>query len=497
MLDVPIHWDEINHFNGGLLLIRGQILRYFLTSSFYPPVFNLFTAGFFAVGGPSVFVGRLVAVAFSLLSIITVYELAQKMYSQKTALLSAVLLGVMPGIFWLSRIALIETTLIFVFSLSMLFFYRWLSTNRERERILAIAGFTVGVAVKYQTLVLAPIIVIACLLVFRRSKYLKTELARYLKFPRLIFTIAVSVSAALVVFALFASGLINPWLYAIQVGTADKLSSSTRFPAPIFYLIDMTWFYSDIHPISLLPYIVGLAGLALFSFRRRSQDKFLLVWFAAVYVVFTVIPNRDWRYVTPLFPVLAISAASLITSSLDRTQKTWQTTKNSLTRKRLAKLSAVFLILLVVVGVFFSCSDAYYWVKSDQFQVPIQDATVYAASTLGPNESLVVVCPVNFINDDMVWFYLNLQAPRENPVWQYPQQAADAYTPRFNATELVSWCRQNNTRRALIYENGKNQYYGSTLTSADVIVILNATGRFSLQTNFGVTPNRIFVFSFA
>jgi 4-amino-4-deoxy-L-arabinose transferase-like glycosyltransferase len=493
---MPIHWDEINHFNGGLLLIRGQILRYFLTSSFYPPMFNLFTAGFFAGGGPSVFVGRLVAVAFSLLSIFAVYELAQKMYNHRTALLSSLLFGVMPGIFWLSRIALIETTLIFVFSLSMLFFYRWLSTNRERDRILAIAGFTIGVAVKYQILVLAPIIVITCLLVFRRGNYLKTELTRYLTFPRLIFTIAVSVSAALVVFALFYSGLINPWLYAIQVGTADKLSSSTRFPAPIFYLIDMTWFQGGIHPISLLPYIVGLTGLALFSFRKRSQDKFLLVWFAVVYVVFTVIPNRDWRYVTPLFPVLAISAANLITSSLGRTQKTWQTTKTSHTRKRLAKLSAAFLIMLVVVGVFYSCSDAFNWVKSDQFQVPIQEATVYAATVLSPNESVVVVCPLNFINDDMVWFYLNLDAPRDNPVWQYPQQAVDAYTPRFNATELVGWCLQNSTHCALIYENGKNQYYGSTLTSADIMIMLNATGRFSLQTNFGVAPNRIFIFSF-
>jgi 4-amino-4-deoxy-L-arabinose transferase-like glycosyltransferase len=493
---MPIHWDEINHFNGGLLLIRGQILRYFLTSSFYPPVFNLFTASFFAIGGPSVFAGRLVALAFSLLSIFAVYELAQKMYSHRTALLSAILLGVMPGIFWLSRIALIETTLVFVFSLSMLFFFRWLSTNRERDRILAIAGFTVGVAVKYQILVLAPIIVITCLLVFRRSKYLKTELARYLKFPRLIFTIAASLSAAIVIYALFASGLINPWLYAIQVGTADKLSSSARFPAPIFYLIDMTWFSSDIHPISLLPYIVGLAGLLLFSFRRKPQDKFLLVWFAVVYVVFTAIPNRDWRYVTPLFPVLAISAANLIASYLGRAKKTWQTTKNSVIRKHLVKLSAGLVIILVAVGVFYSCSDAIYWVNSDKFEVPIREATVYAATFLSPNESVLVVCPVNFINDDMVWFYLNLEAPRENPVWQYPQQAVDAYTPRFNTTELINWCLQNNTRCALIYENGKNKYYGSTLTSDDIMGMLNTTGRFSLQTNFGVTPNRIFVFSF-
>jgi 4-amino-4-deoxy-L-arabinose transferase-like glycosyltransferase len=495
--DMAIHWDEINHFNGGLMLIRGQLYQYIMTNSFYPPIFNFFTAGFFAVGGPSVLTGRLVAVTFSLLTLFVVYELAQKMYGPKTALLSSVLLGVMPGIFWLSRIALIETALIFVFSLSMLFFFKWLNTNHERDRILSIAAFAIGVAVKYQTLVLAPIIVIACLLVFQKGNYLKAELARYLKFPRLIFTIAAAAAAVIIIYVLFVSGLINPWLYAIQVGTADKAAYSVRFPAPIFYLIEMTWPKSSVHPISLLLYIAGIAGLALFAWRRKPQDKFLLVWFAAVYIVFTAIPNREWRYVTPLFPVMAISAASIITFALGKTQKIWQTTKNSLTKKRVAKFAAAVLIALTVVGIFYSCADAYYWVESDQFQVPVQEATVFASLTLSPNQSIAVACPLNFINDDMVWFYLNQNAPSQSSVWQYPKQAVDAYTPNFNKTEFVNLCQQNNTKYVLLYENGKNpQYYESTVTPSDITNMLNATGRFTIQSSFGTAPYRIFVFSF-
>jgi 4-amino-4-deoxy-L-arabinose transferase-like glycosyltransferase len=494
---MPIHWDEINHFNGGLMLIRGQIIRYFLTSSFYPPVFNLFTAGFFAIGGPSVFVGRLVTVAFSLLLFFAVYELSQKMYGHKTALLSAVLLGMMPGIFWLSRIALIETALIFVLSISMLFLYRWLNTNNEKDRILAISAFSIGAAVKYQTIVLAPIIVITSLLAFERGNYLKTDLLRYLKFPRLIFTIAATVTVLIVIYGLFSSGLINPWLYAIQVGTADKAVSSTRFPAPIFYLINMTWFNSDIHPISVILYFIGLSGLGLLALRKKPQDKLLLIWFATVYLVFTVIPNRDWRYVTPIFPVLAISAATFLTSTLDKMQKAWQTKKASLARKRMVKVAAVVLISFVVVGIFNSCADIFYWTKSDKFQVPIQEATAYAAQTIGPNQSLAVVCPLNFINDDMVWFYLNLKAPSESPVWQYPQQAADAYTPIFNATEFVNLCQRNNTKYVMIYENDKNRYFESALTPDDIISLLNITGRFALQSTFGLVPKRIFVFSFS
>jgi 4-amino-4-deoxy-L-arabinose transferase-like glycosyltransferase len=55
------------------------------------------------------------------------------MVCEKAALLSAVLFGVMPGIVWLSSVAMIETMLLFVFLLCMLYFFRWLKTGRERD----------------------------------------------------------------------------------------------------------------------------------------------------------------------------------------------------------------------------------------------------------------------------------------------------------------------------------------------------------------------------
>lgn len=63
---IPMQWDEVNHFNGALLLIRGQIFQYAATNSFYPPMYNLVTAVYFALAGANVLTGRLVAVTFSL-----------------------------------------------------------------------------------------------------------------------------------------------------------------------------------------------------------------------------------------------------------------------------------------------------------------------------------------------------------------------------------------------------------------------------------------------
>ena len=53
-------------------------------------MYDIFTAGFFAVGGVSVFMGRLVSVVFSLLSVYAVFEFAYRIYGAKTGLLASI-----------------------------------------------------------------------------------------------------------------------------------------------------------------------------------------------------------------------------------------------------------------------------------------------------------------------------------------------------------------------------------------------------------------------
>jgi 4-amino-4-deoxy-L-arabinose transferase-like glycosyltransferase len=493
---MSMQWDEVNHFNGGLLLVRGDLGRYAAMNSFYPPAFNLVTAVFFAVGGASVFVGRLVAVAFSVLSVAVVFEITRDLYGAKTALASVALFAVMPGIVWLSRIAMIETMLLFVFCVSMLFFLRWMKTNRQRDLAVSLVALALGVAVKYQTLVVLPVIMAAFVVVWQRD-YLKSQLAS-IRFPRLALLVAVAAGVAVVLFVLYTSGALQPWLYAIQVGTADKSLYSVRFPIPIFYLVEMTWPYSNAHPISLFLYALGLAGLGFFAVRRRREDKWLLAWFLAVYVIFTLIPNRQWRYVTLLFPVLAVSAASILSSSLGRALRIWQFAKSSFTKRTLAKTAAVLLIAFTAIGFFFSASDAYSWVAKDQLQVPLDQAAAYAIPQLGTEGAVMVVCPMNLISQDMVWFHLNSPCVSQNQVYQYPELAVDSFTPNLNMTELEALCQSRGVKCLFLYENGEgNRFFQSELTSQKVFDMLNTTQGFTYEASVGTAPYRVFIFSFS
>jgi hypothetical protein len=499
-------WDEGDHFVGGLLFSRGQIDSWIWTNSFYPPIFDMVTAAFFILGGgPSVFAGKFVALTFCVLSMIVIYAIAERMYGAKTALLSAVFFGIMPGIIWASRMAMIETMLIFILSTVMLFFFRWLKTGSERDRIFFTVAIGIGAAIKYQMLVIAPLIVIAGMFFWKRD-YLKREIASYFRHPRVILTIIAVTVVVVAASAVLLSGLLDIWFYAIQFGTAEKAAYSIRYPMPIYYLIEMTWISSDIfptwiindiHPISPLLYITGLIGMALFAFRRKSQDKFLLLWFTVVYLVFTAIPNREWRYVTTLFPVLSISAASIIIFAFSRFQKIWQNSNVSVNKKRLARIAALVLIMFTVIGISYSCYNSYNWIEQDRVQAPVGEAVGYVAQSLNENGSLMVVCPLNYFNKQIARFYLNLDTSRQNNISQYPKFAVDAYVPELNITELIEVCEQNHTQYAMLYEyEATEKYFGSALTAMQVHDILIETGRFSFQASIGVEPRRIFIFEF-
>jgi hypothetical protein len=256
---------------------------------------------------------------------------------------------------------------------------------------------------------------------------------------------------------------------------------------------------------------VGLVGLGWLALRRKAEDKYLLIWFVVVYIFFTAIPNRQWRYLIPVFPVLAMSGASLITSALDKAQKTWKLPHLSVSKRRLVQVAAGLLIAFTLVGTTYSVNDAYSWVAKDQVHIPIQEATDYAAANLASNESIMVMCPQNLFSNSMVQFYLNAQG-KTNSVFQYPALPVDVYTPVFNITEFVQECRENNVKYVFTYEFGGDvPYFNTTLTAMSVYVMLYESGKFQYLSGnamiedlakqglipvFGTDPRRIFILTF-
>jgi 4-amino-4-deoxy-L-arabinose transferase-like glycosyltransferase len=491
---MTMQWDEANHLGGALLLLHGRTQLYVASSLFYPPLDDLLIAGLFGIAGPSVFVGRLLGVAFAVLSVWVLFEFASRTYGPKTALLSSVLLATMPGFVWLARLAMLETMLVFFFSVSMMLFFLWLQKHENKFLSLSAIALGLGLLTKYQIIIAVPAMLTSIFLISRG--YLKAKLSR---FPLLLLAAALIVLPwVLVSYQAYASGLLDQWLYAMGTGNPQKYLYSLRFPEPIFYLIEMTWPYGSVHPVSLFVYVSGLLGLGVLAARRTPADKFLLVWFFALYIFFTVIGNRQWRYIVPVFPVLAISASTLIVSAYDKLQKTWKQPHNS-PRLPMRKIAAACLIAVVAFSVTYSCVDAYNWVAKDNaFHMPVEQATNYAFSHLAGNGSLIVLCPINVFSADILKFYVYASPRKYTYVGDYPALPVDAYPPVFNVTELALLCKAHNVQFLLLYEYGGDYpYYDSNLTMNQVYRMLLYSKDFKVETSFGTYPNRIYLLSFS
>jgi len=489
-------WDEMPHLYGALLLTRGQTQSYLTTYGYYPPLLDLFTALYIHIFGVTAAAGRLVSVTFSLLALWIVFEFCKKIYGPKNALLASILLGTMPGFFWLSRITLLETMLIFFFTLVMFFFYSWITKNSNKALVFSAIALGIGILAEYEIAV-AAIAMVACVLFFFRKK-LKLNLTKLIIL--LIIVVVVAAPWFVVVYQADGQTKFQTLEYVIQSGDQNRPAYSNRFFTPVFYLIEMSWPYNGapINPISLPIFILGLCGLGLFAYRRKKQDAFLLTWFIVVYAFFTIIPNRQWRYVTPLFPILAISAASFIMFLYGRIQ-TWKPQHLGLSGERYKKLAAALFIIIVASTIFYSSYNAYGMTARDETDIPIQQTADYLAAHLGQNQSAVLVCAFNLLDQDMFQFYLppNMSS---NQIWQYPALAVDAFTPIFNVTEFVNLCEQNNVKYIILYDYGsQTPFYNTTLTYAGILQMIYNTGRFGVPTDqpfFGQMPNRLFLVRF-
>lgn len=489
----PVQWDETPHLLGGLLLSRGNLHQYLQNYAFYPPLFDVAAFLYYNILGSGVFAARLVSVTFGALSVWAVFEYTYRVYSPRNALLSSLLLASMPGLIISSRVALIETMMLFFFVMSLFLFYFWIHTNSNK--LLVLTGVTLGLAFisKYQALFSGVVMLVSIFLLYR--KHILKRLGKFVLIA--IVALAVFLPWFLLVQQQFATDIISRWAYAMQVGNEERTQYSLRYPQPIFYFIEMTYAFEHIHPISVPLYVLALLGLAYWVWKRRDGDKFFLLWFVVIFVAFTLISNRQWRYVMPLFPILAVSASDLILFLWDKVKDLLKTHKVSLRNPYVVKVAAAVFVALIGAAFVVSWQNAYSWVEQDHVYIPIEEATKYVSENSALDESVVVLFTGNFFSTDMIKFNLQTYETGERSVWPYPTNPVDAYEPSLNETFLIEECEKSNVKYLMLYEHGNTTYFGSKwMKSYYVLDRLVSSGNFTVETEFGTSPRRITVLQF-
>ena len=476
--NMPVQWDEAAHLDNGLFLKLGMY-KQFSGNLFYPPLYDALTFLSYSMFGVSVVSARVVDAFFSVLLLWVVFEFTYKAYDGKTALLASIFLGIMPGYFEASHIAMLDVMMTFFFVLSIFFFYLWLQNYKDRMLIFTGLTLAVGFLAKYE-IVVAALVMFFAIVVFCRSQ-LRRPFSRKLYIAIISALLA---GAAYLIYSL--QSYIGMWLNVIGMST-----TGSQTVMPTYYLTEMNSIYPTVHPISLLMYIIGFLGLAAFAVRRQKADVLLLVWFITVYVFFSLINNKDWRYIIPLFPVLAISAAVLITVTYSKLR--------ILNRKTVAKIGALVLIALTCLSVFYSVNDTISWVNFDKQPFDLEQAVDYAVARDSSNQAMMVLCPDNYFSQGIIEFYLLKDGGSKIQLYSYPWSRI--IDPTFNITVIINRCKEYNVKFLFATEWGGNNlaYFNSTVTLMDVFAQLYGSNNFTHitpQQTFGQPPNCIYVLNF-
>ena len=214
---------------------------------------------------------------------------------------------------------------------------------------------------------------------------------------------------------------------------------------------------------------------------------------------FSFIDNKEWRYVLPLFPALAIASAVLLLFLYGKVDGAWKQ-QLSANKRRNSKIAAGVFIALAAGAMAYSVYDAYSITTFFNIRIELEPATVYAMDRMQNNQSIMVLSPFNFFSQDMVKFYLWKNGNDQIQTYQYPTLPVDTYTPTFNITELISQCKHYNVKFLFTYEEGGTvPYYNTTLNLQQIYEQLYASGNFSQITQeatFGSNPRRILLLTF-
>jgi len=215
----------------------------------------------YRVAGAGDVTARSVAAAFSVLTVAVVYGIGATLFGRRTGLFSAVLLSVGGYSVTLGRLALLDSTLTFLFATAMLCAAKWNATKRSGW----LYGFAATAALTVQAKIvggLALLVVVTYLLISRSTG----ELTR----RRLLICAGVFLAALTPMLVQLAS---NWTLYTSFLSTSVRRASAV----PWYYYGKVLLAHDS--PLLLALYIIGIA----FAVGRRARGDLLpLLWLLTV-----------------------------------------------------------------------------------------------------------------------------------------------------------------------------------------------------------------------
>jgi 4-amino-4-deoxy-L-arabinose transferase-like glycosyltransferase len=280
-----------------------------------PPLHNWLVAISFLIFGFTEFAARLPAALLGLGCVMVTYLLGRRIFGPTAAFLSALVLATSAEYFVLSRVVVHDISLAFFITLSLALFYLGYDNKRHR-RFLFLLGYA---AMGFSALAKGPVGALLPIMIIGLFLIIKRQLG-FLKHMQIGWGILILLAVAAPWYILIS--LKDPeyvGYFFIKQNLGNFFSKQVRHPEPVYY-------YVPVLMGGMFPWSTFLP-LALFR-AIRSHGKtvtdgmlFALVWFAAVFIFFSMASSKLGTYILPLLPAAALLVGALFHDLLSGSSK--------------------------------------------------------------------------------------------------------------------------------------------------------------------------------
>ena len=283
-----------------------------------PPLFFwLIALSSFLWQGFTSFSARFPSGLFSTLTVLLTFFLGKKLYGSRTGFLSALILATSFEFAYLSTRANIDATLTFFTTTSIFFFLHWYQhysphssrlVSGERDGVRAVRaglwiyGFYIGMALA--TLAKGPVGFILPLMVSLVYLLVQKDW-KAMKRMRLLTGMALCFVVVLFWYlpAVLKGGQ-NFLNETLVHHTIDRFAKGSSHVRPIYY-------YLANFPVDFLPWFLFLPGAIVYGFSEKKVGisrgfLFLLIWFVAIFLFFSVSRGKRAIYLLPLYPAASL-----------------------------------------------------------------------------------------------------------------------------------------------------------------------------------------------
>jgi 4-amino-4-deoxy-L-arabinose transferase-like glycosyltransferase len=267
----------------------------------HPPLWFWTAAGSVMLFGLNEFALRLPSAVFGLATAYATYRAGRRMYGAAAGLIAALASGASLEMIVLSRLAMMETALIFFMTVA--FFWSYFAIRDADRRALWIAAVAAGIGtmIKGPIALLLPLLVIASWLWWTRG------------WSRLRGLPVLGPALAYVVIAGSWFAVATYHLGFGFLGHYFGISNVGRFLHPFENQPGPFWYYVPVLVIGFFPFIAFLPQALQHAWRARGDDeKFLLLCAAVPFLFFSIAQTKLPNYIAVFFPVLGILVGSIV-----------------------------------------------------------------------------------------------------------------------------------------------------------------------------------------